>query len=252
MVDNILVKLDSIGVCYQSSKGSQTKALKQTSLTITKRDFIGVMGRSGSGKSTLLSILANLIKPSVGIKLTPNGPVKISMVFQSDSVFPWMTIEENLGYSMRLAGASQKEIAKEATKTCEQIGLNPKQHLSKFPDELSGGERRRVAVGMALNSNAELLLLDEPSTGLDDFNKWRIQELIQSIWTHQDIAVVFVTHDIEEAIYLGNKVLYLEEGEIKRDLSIDLDRPRQGAVRYSSTFLELRRELESLLKGAIL
>ena len=239
------VKIDSISKQYTSVHGNRVNALAEISFVIQSGEFITIVGPSGSGKSTLLRMISGIDTPSVGRIKFCNGTSmpRIGFVFQANTIFPWRTIEGNLAYSLELKGVNRDTRTSKAIELCQLIGLEPDVFLRKYPKELSGGEQRRVAIGMALAHEANLLLLDEPTSQLDYAAKWNMQCTIQDLWAKQKFTAVLVTHDIDEAIFLGDQVLVLNNGNKKATLKIDLPRPREDSLRTSDIFNSYRKQI---------
>ena len=237
-----LITLRNVCVDYHQVNGALVRALDGFTLAINRGEFLSVVGESGSGKSTLLRTLAGLESCSSGQVLYSAGRPKIAMVFQENSLFPWMTVEGNLTYSLTVRRVGRDHRRAIAVSACEQVGLDPLVYSQKYPRELSGGERRRVAVGMALVYEADLLLLDEPSSGLDDLNKSRFQRLLQDLWRRKPFTVVIVTHDMEEAVFLGDRVACLQSGRLVDTVPVPFSRPRKDELRFSDSFGCVRRK----------
>lgn len=217
-------------------------ALENVTFEAGGGDFVSIVGRSGSGKSTLLKLIAGIENPTSGsIEVSSGEETKIGMVFQNNSVFPWKTVEGNLTFSLKISGASAQVRESEAVRIATMVGLEPKEFLSRFPRDLSGGELRRLAIGMTLAAGASLLLFDEPTSQLDYLAKYQIGQTVQTIWLAQRFTALYVTHDIDEAILLGDRVLLMDAGTVKDRIDIDLPRPRARAMIESPAFLQLRR-----------
>jgi len=229
---------------FTSLNNNIIDALSNVSFNIARGEFVSIIGPSGSGKSTLLNTISNLTNISKGkIEFFENKKPTIGYVFQDNSIFPWRTVIDNITFALEVKKTHTKTKNEIANMICTQIGLNPEIYLDKYPKELSGGEKRRIAIGMAIAYNPELLLLDEPTTQLDYINKWKIQNLIQDIWLEKKMTTLLVTHDIEESIYLGNRVVILENGIIKADIKIELPRPRKNDLRNNNLFIEYKQKI---------
>ena len=228
--------------------GSPTLALQPTSFEVADNDFITVLGPSGCGKSTLLRIVAGLDTPTVGRVLLDGlavtGPgADRGMVFQSYTLFPWLTVRENICFGLREKGmplAGQQEIA---ARFIAEVGLSGFE--SHFPKQLSGGMQQRVALARALANDPKILLLDEPFGALDNQTRALMQELLLSIWELHKKTVLFVTHDIDEAIFMANRcaVFSARPGRIKNELQIDLPYPRHYTVKTTPRFSELKAQV---------
>ena len=228
--------------------GAPTVALQPTDLAVAPNDFITILGPSGCGKSTLLRIVAGLDAPSVGRVLLDGAPVTgpgadRGMVFQSYTLFPWLTVRENICFGLREKGmppARQDDIA---VRFIAEVGLvGFERH---FPKQLSGGMQQRVALARALANDPKILLLDEPFGALDHQTRALMQELLLGIWELHKKTVLFVTHDIDEALFMANRcaVFSARPGRIKTELAVDLAYPRHYTVKTTPRFSELKARL---------
>jgi len=225
--------------------GPPTLALQPTSLQVAHNDFITVLGPSGCGKSTLLRIVAGLDTPSTGRVLLDGQPVvgpgaDRGMVFQSYTLFPWLTVRENICFGLREKGMPAAEQAEIAARFIAEVGLAGFE--GHYPKQLSGGMQQRVALARALANDPKILLLDEPFGALDNQTRALMQELLLSIWELHRKTVLFVTHDIDEAIFMANRcvVFSARPGRIKNELAIDLPYPRHYTVKTTQRFSELK------------
>jgi len=228
--------------------GKPTLALQPTSLEVADNDFITVLGPSGCGKSTLLRIVAGLDTPTVGQVLLDGQPVvgpgaDRGMVFQSYTLFPWLTVRQNMCFGLREKGMPAAEQAEIAARFIKEVGLSGFE--SHFPKQLSGGMQQRVALARALANDPKILLLDEPFGALDNQTRALMQELLLSIWELHKKTVLFVTHDIDEAIFMANRcaVFSARPGRIKNELQIDLPYPRHYTVKTTPRFSELKAQV---------
>ena len=230
------------------SNAQDTQALLATSLSVAENDFITILGPSGCGKSTLLRMVAGLDVPTTGhIELdghtvTEPGADR-GMVFQSYTLFPWLTVLQNVCFGLREKGLPVAEQEAIARQFLHQVGLQDFAH--HFPKQLSGGMQQRTALARALANNPRILLMDEPFGALDHQTRELMQELLQDIWQSQRKTVLFVTHDIDEAIFMGNRVVVMSArpGRIKCDLPVDLAYPRHYSVKTTAAFSELKARL---------
>lgn len=243
-----ILEVSQLSKTFTTNTGAQTVALQATDLTVAENDFITILGPSGCGKSTLLRMVAGLDTPSSGsIKLDGqpiNGPgADRGMVFQSYTLFPWLTILQNVCFGLREKGlplAQQREIAQQFIKKVGLTGFE-----NHFPKQLSGGMQQRTALARALANNPRILLMDEPFGALDHQTRELMQELLQGIWEAEQKTVLFVTHDIDEAIFMGNRVVVMSArpGRIKCDISVPLPHPRSYSVKTTPVFTELKARL---------
>ncbi len=220
---------------------TETRALSETTLQVHDNDFICILGPSGCGKSTLLRIVAGLDLPSTGRVLLDGQPVQRpgpdrGMVFQSYTLFPWLTVRENILFGTR----SRPDVA---AKLIQQVGLRGfEEH---YPKMLSGGMQQRTALARALANDPKILLLDEPFGALDNQTRALMQELLLGIWEADRKTVLFVTHDIDEAIFMANRVAVMSArpGRIKTEVRIDLPHPRHYRMKTSPEFSRYKAEL---------
>ncbi|MFL4975199.1 MAG: ABC transporter ATP-binding protein [Microvirga sp.] len=225
-----------------------TVALQATDLVVQENDFITILGPSGCGKSTLLRMVAGLDTPSGGrISLdghTVSGPgADRGMVFQSYTLFPWLTVLDNVCFGLREKGIARAEQEAIARPFIAKVGL--KGFERHYPKQLSGGMQQRTALARALANDPRILLMDEPFGALDHQTRELMQELLLSIWEGERKTVLFVTHDIEEAIFLASRVVIMtaRPGRIKADVPVDLPHPRDYRMKTSPHFSELKARL---------
>ena len=229
--------------------GGEIAALRDATLTVQKGEFVCLIGASGCGKSTLLRIVAGFESPSSGEALMWNKPIPgpgpdRGMVFQDYGLFPWLTVRENIGFGPASRGRPKAEIRDTAQRFMALVGLT--KFADVYPHQLSGGMKQRVAIARVLANDAELVLMDEPFGALDAMTRERLQEDLLELWARTGLTVLFVTHAIEEAIYLADRVVVMEPspGRIASEHRITLPRPRDVA---SPEFNEIRRELSARL-----
>ena len=228
--------------------GTPTLALQPTTLAVAHNDFITILGPSGCGKSTLLRIVAGLDTPSTGQVLLDGAPVAgpgadRGMVFQSYTLFPWLTVRQNICFGLREKGMPAAEQAEIADRFIAEVGLNGFE--SHFPKQLSGGMQQRVALARALANDPKILLLDEPFGALDHQTRELMQELLLGIWEAERKTVLFVTHDIDEAVFMGTRVTVMSArpGRIKLDRPVPIAHPRHYSVKTTPAFSALKAEL---------
>lgn len=234
--------------------GAPTVALQPTDLEIPKNDFVTILGPSGCGKSTLLRIIAGLDKPTTGEvflageKVSRPGPDR-GMVFQSYTLFPWLTIRENVAFGLRERGVPEREKWEVVDSYIDKVGLRGFEN--HWPKQLSGGMQQRTAIARALANGPRILLLDEPFGALDNQTRGLMQELLLGIWEREQKTVIFVTHDIEEAVFMANRVITMtaRPGRIKSITEVDLPHPRHYTVKASPEFSQLRAKLTEEIRG---
>jgi NitT/TauT family transport system ATP-binding protein len=224
-------------------------ALSGANLTIQKGEFICLIGASGCGKSTLLRIMAGFEKPTAGEALMWGKPIDgpaptRGMVFQDYALFPWLSVRDNIGFGPSSRGLPKNEVTAIVDKFVELVGLH--RFAMAYPHQLSGGMKQRVAIARVLANDAQLVLMDEPFGALDAMTRERLQDELLDIWQRTGLTVVFVTHSIEEAIFLAGRVVVMTPGpgRIESDNPLDLPRPRDVA---SPEFNAIRRVLGTKL-----
>jgi NitT/TauT family transport system ATP-binding protein len=224
-------------------------ALSDANLTIRKGEFICLIGASGCGKSTLLRIMAGFEQPTAGEALMWGKPIdgpdpSRGMVFQDYALFPWLSVRDNIGFGPASRGLSRGEVNATVDKFVELVGLQ--KFANAYPHQLSGGMKQRVAIARVLANDAELVLMDEPFGALDAMTRERLQDELLEIWQRTGLTVVFVTHSIEEAIFLAGRVVVMTPGpgRIESDNALDLPRPRDVA---GPEFNAIRRVLGTKL-----
>lgn len=224
-------------------------ALRDITLDIPKGQFVCLLGPSGCGKSTLLNAVAGFALPSSGsieangCTVTEPGPDR-GMVFQEYALFPWMTVEKNIAFGMEIKGASAADIARTVDAMLDKLGLTDFRH--RFPKDLSGGMRQRVAIARVLALDSPVMLMDEPFGALDALTRRTLQDELLRIWAESQKTVIFVTHSIEEAVYLADRIIVMtyRPGTVKRDMQVTLPRLRDPS---SEAFNTLKRELAALV-----
>lgn len=229
------------------------KALDNVSFTVSDGEFVSILGPSGCGKSTLLRIIDGLLEPTNGEILIDDSPVTGSgqdrgMVFQTFNLFPWRTVQENIEFGLEVGGVNKDERRRVAQKYIDMVGLTD--FGDAYPKELSGGMQQRVGLARALAIDPELLLMDEPFGALDAQTRELMQTELLKIWSEHQKTSVFVTHDIEEAIFLSDRVIVLTDrpGRVHEIIDVPFGRPRYGQdLKGSAEFGELREEIWELL-----
>ncbi|MGK5070265.1 ABC transporter ATP-binding protein [Janthinobacterium sp. RT4P48] len=229
--------------------GADVIALKDINLEIASGEFICLLGPSGCGKSTLLNAIAGFSQPTSGQILaggkliTEPGPDR-GMVFQEYALFPWMTIEANIAFGLEIAGKTPAEIKERVDMLLSMLGLT--EFRARYPKDLSGGMRQRVAIARVLALDSPIMLMDEPFGALDALTRRNLQDELLKIWKVFGTTIVFVTHSIEESIYLADRTIVMtyRPGTIKRDVAIDLPRPRDPS---DPEFNRLKRMLGEMV-----
>jgi NitT/TauT family transport system ATP-binding protein len=232
-----------------ASADREVVALKDIQLDIPQGQFVCLLGPSGCGKSTLLNAIAGFSLPSSG-RITADGQVVTGpgpdrgMVFQEYALFPWMTVEKNIAFGLEIKGTPAAQIADTVGTLLAKLGLTD--FRTRFPKDLSGGMRQRVAIARILALDSPILLMDEPFGALDALTRRNLQDELLRIWAELGKTVIFVTHSIEEAIYLADRIVVMtyRPGTVKRDLLVDLPRLRDPS---SPAFNTLKRELGGLV-----
>ncbi|MBC2608180.1 ABC transporter ATP-binding protein [Pelagicoccus albus] len=247
------VKLEVKGLrkSFTTTKGS-VDVLNGVDFKVHRREFVSVIGPSGCGKSTLIRILAGLEDASGGSFLLdgsqPEGPgADRGMVFQGYTLFPWLSVKKNVMFGLETAGRSGPSVESEAREWIELVGLS--KFAEAYPSQLSGGMKQRVAIARALANQPSILFMDEPFGALDAQTRSQMQSHLLQIWRNVDITIMFVTHDLEEAIYLSDRILVLKAhpGEVQEFIEVPVPRPRSSEQFLSTEFLATKKRLEELI-----
>ncbi len=227
----------------------EVEALAPVDLVIPKGEFVCLIGASGCGKSTLLRVIAGFEEPTTGGasisgKAIAGPGSDRGMVFQDYALFPWMTVRQNIGFGPRQRRWPRQEIDKTADEFLRMVGLE--RFADRYPNQLSGGMKQRVAIARVLANNADILLMDEPFGALDALTREQLQNELLQIWQRTGVTIIFVTHSVEEAVLLADRVLVMSAGpgRIESDVRIDLPRPRDVS---SPEFNALRRDISRRL-----
>jgi NitT/TauT family transport system ATP-binding protein len=234
---------------------TEMTALADVNIAVAPGSFVSIIGESGCGKSTLLRMMAGLLSPSEGEVLHDGKPVrgvdpKLGFVFQQDAVFPWLTVEQNIEYGPKSRGVPKSERRALVEEWCASVGLS--NFRKAYPKELSGGMRKRVDLARAYANDPDILLMDEPFAALDVQTKAVMQEAVLDLWKSTGKTIVFVTHDLEEAVFLSDVVVVLSSrpGHVHSLLPITLARPRTAVTRVGDEFAHAKRELWEAMQDA--
>lgn len=247
------IKLEVKGVSksFTTAKGT-VDVLNPIEFNVHRREFISVIGPSGCGKSTLIRMLAGLETLSGGSFLLdgeePEGPgADRGMVFQGYTLFPWLSVKKNVMFGLEVNGRSGSAVEQEALQWIELVGLA--HAAEKYPSQLSGGMKQRVAIARALANQPQILFMDEPFGALDPHTRCQMQAHLLQIWRNVDVTIMFVTHDLDEAIYLSDRILVLKAnpGEIHEFIEVPVERPRTPECLLSPEFLATKQRLEDLI-----
>ena len=247
-----LIEIDDFNLNYETMDGT-VEAVSDVAIRVEPGEFVSIIGPSGCGKSTLLNAVAGFLKPTSG-RVTVDGE-RVSgpsadrgMVFQQYSLFPWKTVRQNVEFGLKMKGFERFRREQAARTLLGIAGLS--QFENRYPDSLSGGMKQRVGIVRALATGPKVLLLDEPFGALDAQTRLIMQQVLTNMWQNLKISVLFVTHDIDEAIFLSDRVYCMtaRPGTVKAEIAIPLERPRKQSVMMSSEFLALRRGLMSLIR----
>jgi ABC-type nitrate/sulfonate/bicarbonate transport system ATPase subunit len=246
------LKIDGVTLRFTPRKGKPVTALDRIALDVEDNEFSVIVGPSGCGKSSLLRVVAGLVAPTEGEVRLSGKPITApgkdrGMVFQSYTLFPWLTVQKNVEFGLKIAGLSATERAEIARSYIAQVGLEGFENA--YPKQLSGGMMQRVALARALANDPEILLMDEPFGALDSQTRSLMQELLLKIWEQSKKTVLFITHDIDEAILLGDHVYVMtaRPGQIKERIEIDIARPRTVEATTSAPFIALKRRIMNLI-----
>lgn len=242
---DVCLTLENVSKVFAKVESDEvTHALQDVSVTMKSGEFVSLVGPSGCGKSTILRLVAGLILPTLGRVMVDGAEVETpsperGVVFQNPTLFPWLTVEKNIAFSLDVRGMKDGK-AERVDQMIRMIGLE--RFRNDYPAQLSGGMAQRVALVRTLINEPEILLLDEPLGALDEFTRMNMQDEILNIWSQKKQLALMVTHSIDEAVYMGTRVLVMESnpGRIVADIRIDEDFPRD---RSSASFVEYRNEI---------
>jgi ABC-type nitrate/sulfonate/bicarbonate transport system ATPase subunit len=250
------VTIEGLDLRFPSRGGSEVIALNNLSMTILDKQFAVIVGPSGCGKSSLLDIIAGLKEPSGG-KCRLDGSMisgpgrERGMVFQNYSLFPWLTVLKNVEFGPGLRGVSHKESNERARHYVHAVGLSSFENA--YPNQLSGGMKQRVAIARALANDPEVILMDEPFGALDSQTRVVMQQLLLGIWEREQKTILFVTHDIDEALFLGEKVYVMSArpGRIIDTIAVEFAHPRSYELSTEPAFVELKRRIQHSLHAEV-
>ncbi len=238
------LEIQQLNKTFVSEKNNKINVIKDMNFAVKEGEFLCLLGPSGCGKTTLLRIIANLENPTSGIVTWDQNSIqpKIGFVFQEHSLLPWRTVYGNIAFGLELLGKEKEEIQKEIKRLISFVNL--KGFENSYPRELSGGMQKRVAIARALAVNPDILLMDEPFVSLDAQTRNTLQKELVKIWKKTNKTVIFITHNVDEAVYLSDRVLILTQRptSIKAEANILLQRPRD---RTSIDFINIRKDILS-------
>jgi NitT/TauT family transport system ATP-binding protein len=251
---DVLLSVKGLGKTFRSASGT-TVALDDINFVTHRREFLCIVGPSGCGKSTLIRILAGLEDQTAGTFELAGKPVKgpgkdRGMVFQGYTLFPWLTVKKNVMFGLEIGGMSSFEAETQAMQWLGLIGLE--KFADAYPFQLSGGMKQRVAIVRALANQPRILLMDEPFGALDAQTRCRMQAHLLEIWRKIDITIIFITHDLDEAIYLADRILVLSAhpGQVQELIEVPVPRPRRMSQFIEPSFLATKARLEQLIYSA--
>ena len=234
--------------------GSEHVVFDHVSIDIRRREFITIIGPSGCGKSTFIRIAAGLDEASGGDILLNGKPIHgpgpdRGMVFQGYTLFPWLTVKQNVMFGLQMQGQNDTVAEADARQWLEMVGLS--RFEGAYPHELSGGMKQRVAIARALANNPQVLIMDEPFGALDALTRAKMQSYLLQIWKRVNVTILFITHDLDEAIYLSDRIVVLgvNPGGVREIIENPVPRPRTAAQLLSPEFLAVKRRLDELIHG---
>jgi NitT/TauT family transport system ATP-binding protein len=250
----VVLDVQNLGREFVGENGPIT-ALRDVSFQVHRREFLCVIGPSGCGKSTLIRMVAGLDYPTSGRMLLDSkevhgpGPDR-GMVFQGYTLFPWRTVTENVMFGLQMQGMDRTQASSEARQWIQLVGLS--RFEKAYPAQLSGGMKQRTAIARALAANPRILLMDEPFGALDAQTRCQMQKHLLEIWKNVDVTILFITHDLDEAIYLADRILVLKAnpGSVDELIEVSVPRPRSPAQFMSPEFLATRARLDALIHPA--
>ena len=247
----VVLKVNDLSKVFESAKGS-VQALKDINFEVRRREFISVVGPSGCGKSTLIRIIAGLESQTEGEMLLDGKPAsgpcaERGMVFQGYTLFPWLTVKQNVMFGLKMNGKSNLEASEKSLQWIDFVGLD--RFADSYPNELSGGMKQRVAIARALANQPRILLMDEPFGALDAQTRNQMQTHLLKIWENVDVTILFITHDLDEAVYMSDRIIVLSAnpGQVHEIIKVPVPRPRDRDQMIDTIFLDTKLYLESLI-----
>lgn len=247
------IVIDDVSVHFHG-KEEKVTALSHVNLKVNENEFLCVMGPSGCGKTTLLNAIAGMQTPTegkitVGDRLVKEPGPDRAVVFQADAVFPWMTVEENIAFSLNMQKKPKREVEETVNYFIQLVNLE--EFRKAWPKQLSGGMKKRVDIARAYAANPEVLLLDEPFGPLDIMTKEYLQEELRRLWLEAPRTVIFITHDLEEALFLGDRIAIMSPrpGKIHTLYEPKFPKDRDVSIKTTDAFVQLRKEIQTVLKA---
>lgn len=247
-----LIECRDIGVVFGTGN-ARVEAVKSVSVTVQPSEFVSLIGPSGCGKSSMLSIVAGFMKPTSGTATLDGVPIRKpgserGVVFQQYSLFPWLSVRKNVEFGLRMASVPRSKRETNARTLLGLAGLLAFEN--HFPDQLSGGMKQRIGIVRALATSPQVLLMDEPFGALDTQTRAVMQEILTNMWQQFRISVFFITHDIEESIFLSDRIYVMtaRPGCIKAEIKVPLPRPRTAAMTDTKEFTDLVHQLKGLIR----
>jgi NitT/TauT family transport system ATP-binding protein len=235
MTANAHIRAHNLRVRYD-----EHEVLRGLDFVVRKGEFVSILGKSGCGKSTLLHALAGFIEKDGEVHVPPD----LGIVFQNYAVFPWLTVAGNIAYGLwHLNRSRRSQVVADMLERMELVD-----HAKKYPSQLSGGENQRVALARAMATNPEVVLMDEPFGALDPYTRDKMQTWLHEIWEEANKTVLFVTHHIEEAVFLSDRIIVLGDGEIRGEFDVPFGKSRMPEIKFTESFMELRRQVVTLLE----
>ena len=228
------------------------RVIEEISFNIKKGDFVSFVGQSGCGKTTLLKLISGILKVDSGEIFVDDKKItkpdkNIGMVFQDFSLFPWLTVKENIEFGLKISNTNDKERNKIVEHYLNVTGL--KEFVDTYPKSLSGGMKQRVAIARTLANKPKVILMDEPFGSLDSLTRSSMQEFLTNLWEKEHKTIIFVTHDVEEALFLSNRVYVLDKRptKIKNEIEVNFIRPRKHILKHSKKFFDMKNKIIDLL-----